>query len=115
MLIFGNCLDHLPQIEENSVDLILIDPPYLISKDSNFKKISDSTTKEMQTKYNISIDFGNWDKIELNWEFLFSQFYRILKKGGTLIIFYDIWKSTELKDFAEKFKFKHSCLSCLVV
>jgi DNA modification methylase len=106
MLIFGDCLDHLPQIEENSVDLILIDPPYLISKDSNFKKISDSTTKEMQTKYNISIDFGNWDKIELNWEFLFSQFYRILKKGGTLIIFYDIWKSTELKDFAEKFKFK---------
>lgn len=106
MLINGDCLAHLSEIESKSIDLILIDPPYLVSRESNFKKISDSTPTEMATKYNISIDFGEWDKEELNWDNLFNQFNRILKSGGTLIIFYDVWKSSELKLTAEKYKFK---------
>jgi site-specific DNA-methyltransferase (adenine-specific) len=104
--LFGDCFELLPQIADNSVNLILIDPPYLISKDSNFKKTSDKTSSEMKTKYNISIDFGDWDKETFDWNFLFHHFYRILKTGGTLVIFYDVWKSTELKNYAEKFKFK---------
>lgn len=106
MIILGDCLQELPKIEGNSIDLIITDPPYLISKDSNFKKISDSTSKDMATKYNISIDFGNWDKVDLNWDFLFEQYNRVLKKGGTIIIFYDIWKSNEIKQSAEKFGLK---------
>lgn len=102
----GDCFQILPDIKDNSVDLILIDPPYLISRDSNFKNFSDETPEEMKTKYNISIDFGNWDKETFDLEFLFSQFYRVLKSGGTLIIFFDIWKSKDLKIFAEKYKFK---------
>ena len=105
-IICGDCFDYLPNILDNSVDLILIDPPYLISKDSNFRKTSESTPQEMKTKYNISIDFGDWDKESFDWDFLFSNFYRILKNGGTLLIFYDVWKSTELKLFADRFKFK---------
>lgn len=104
--LLGDCFSILPEIQDNSVDLILIDPPYLISRESNFKKFSDSTPEEMKTKYNISIDFGEWDKNFIDWDFLFSNFYRVLKKGGTLIIFYDIWKSTELKATAERYKFK---------
>lgn len=34
----GNCFDYLSQIPSNSVDLVLTDPPYLISKKSNFDK-----------------------------------------------------------------------------
>jgi DNA modification methylase len=61
----------------------------------------------MKSKYgNLSIDFGDWDKQEIDWNFIFSEYYRILKKGGTLIIFYDIWKSNEIKNFADKYKFK---------
>jgi hypothetical protein len=105
-IILADCCHILPQIQKESIDLIIIDPPYLISRDSNFKKFSDSTPDEMRTKYNISIDFGEWDKEELNWDFLFSNFWRVLKKGGTLIIFYDIWKSTELKEFSIKYNFK---------
>jgi len=104
--LLGDCFELLPKIADNSVNLILIDPPYLISKESNFQKVSSSTSEEMKTKYNISIDFGDWDKDVFDWEFLFSNFYRVLKLGGTLIVFYDVWKSTELKTFAEKFKFK---------
>lgn len=102
MIIHGDCIEELPKISSNSVDLIIIDPPYIISKDSNFTKISDSTSKEMATKYKISIDFGDWDKKELDWNFLFSEYNRILKKSGTLIIFYDVWKSQELKISADK-------------
>jgi len=97
MIIHGDCIEELPKIATDSVDLIIIDPPYVISKDSNFTKTSQTTSKEMATKYNISIDFGDWDKKELDWSFLFSEYNRILKKSGTLIIFYDVWKSQELK------------------
>ena len=106
MIILGDCLQELPKIESNSIDLIITDPPYLISRDSNFKQISDSTSKEMSTKYNISIDFGDWDKVELNFNYLFKEWFRILKKGGTLIVFYDVWKSNEIKESANIVGFK---------
>jgi DNA modification methylase len=106
-VFLSDCYHKLPEIEDESIDLILIDPPYLISKSSGFKKTSDKTNSDMKTKYgNLSIDFGDWDKQELNWNFLFHNYYRILKNGGTLIIFYDIWKSTEIKEIATLYKFK---------
>lgn len=107
MLINGDCYKELIKIEKNSIDLILIDPPYIISKPSGFTKHSDETNDTLKLKYGkLSIDFGEWDKEEINWDLLFNEFYRILKKGGTLIIFYDIWKSNELKEAASSFKFK---------
>lgn len=107
MILNGDCFELIKNIKSKSIDLILIDPPYLISKKSNFKNYSKSSSKDMITKYGkVSIDFGKWDKIIIDWDFLFKEYYRILKKGGTLIIFYDIWKSNELKEMAEKYKFK---------
>jgi site-specific DNA-methyltransferase (adenine-specific) len=108
MLIQGDSYEELPKIKSGSVDLILIDPPYLISKSSNFKTHSPGQSDKMVTKYNFSIDFGQWDKEELNLEFLFAEFYRILRKGGTLITFYDIWKAGELKTLANETGFKQS-------
>lgn len=107
MILQGDCFELIKNIESKSVDLILVDPPYLISRDSNFKNYSENTSKDLITKYaNISIDFGDWDKSELDWNLLFNEYYRVLKDGGTLIIFYDIWKSSEIKQFADKYKFK---------
>ena len=105
-IINTDCFDELPNIESGSISLILIDPPYLISKSSGFSNISNATSKEMATKYgSISIDFGEWDKGELDWDLLFKEYYRILKDSGTLIIFYDVWKSSNIKFFADKYKF----------
>jgi site-specific DNA-methyltransferase (adenine-specific) len=106
MIIHGDCYKSLFDISDSSVDLVLIDPPYQVSRTSGFKKASKDTSPEMVTKYNISIDFGEWDKQELDWNLLFTQFKRVLKDGGTLIIFYDIWKSNQIKEYAEKNKFK---------
>ena len=107
MILKGDCFDLIKDIDSKSVDLILVDPPYLISKSSGFSNISDTTSKEMATKYGkVSIDFGEWDKGELDWDLLFKEYYRILKDSGTLIIFYDIWKSNDIKSMADKYKFK---------
>ena len=107
MILKGDCFDLIKDIDSKSVDLILVDPPYFISRNSNFKNYSDDTSKELITKYgSISIDFGEWDKGELDWDLLFKEYYRILKDSGTLIIFYDVWKSNDIKSMADKYKFK---------
>lgn len=106
MIVNADCFDYLKEIESGSVDLILTDPPYAISRNSNFDKISDSTSDFMKTKYSKhSIDFGSWDS-ELDLEKLFREYFRVLRKGGTLLIFYDVWKSNQLKEVAQKFNFK---------
>lgn len=105
MIINSDCIEYIKQIDSCSVDLILIDPPYGISKKSNFKSHSDLADPDLVKKYNFSIDFGEWDKEEINWDFLFMQFHRILKDRGTLIIFYDVWKTSTLKLLADKYKF----------
>jgi len=106
MLIKDDCFNYIKNIDSKSVDLILIDPPYLISKKSFFKIPCESTPKFLKEKYDISIDFGEWDKKELDLDYLFEEYYRILKNGGTLIVFYDAWKANELRSSAEKYKFK---------
>jgi site-specific DNA-methyltransferase (adenine-specific) len=107
MVIKGDCLQHIKDIPKGSVDLILTDPPYLISRKSSYHIYSDNANKEMITKYaKHSIDFGDWDKESIDWEELFKEYFRVLKDGGTLIFFFDIWKSSEIKEIAEACKFK---------
>jgi DNA modification methylase len=105
-IINADCFEALSDIEDKSVSLILIDPPYIISRESNFKKNSKNSSDKLVQKYDISIDFGEWDKKELDWQYLFKEYNRVLKNSGTLIIFYDIWKSQEIKKISEEFKFK---------
>jgi DNA modification methylase len=100
-IILGDCFEVLSKMDKNSVDLILTDPPYNISKSSNFTKNSTNI------KFNkISIDFGEWDKEEVNLDKLFSEYKRVLKPGGTMIIFYDVWKAERLKITAEDHGFR---------
>ena len=107
MLINDDCFNYLKNIKNKTIDLILVDPPYQISRKSGFKNISDNTPIDMVTKYgNHSIDFGEWDKEEIDWDLLFKEYYRVLKDGGTLIFFFDVWKSTMIKEIAEKYKFR---------
>jgi DNA modification methylase len=77
MIINGDCLYELTKIESNSIDLILTDP-YLISRESGFRNTSDNANDEKYGK--ISIDFGDWDKVEIDWNLLFKEYYRVLKR-----------------------------------
>lgn len=137
--------EYLKQVENNSVDLILTDPPYIISHETgmnnhyNKVKESEENNKSMKTvedwekykqengitdetnkvnylkygtvygkKYCVQTNYGDWDS-EFTMEMLDSfieEYYKKLRKGGTMIMFFDIWKLTPLKELLEKHKFK---------
>ena len=137
---------YLNTIQNGSIDLILTDPPYIISKDSgmnehynNVKSNEENNVHSVKTesdwlqyktnhninnddnkdnyikygtiygkKYCVQTDYGKWDS-EFNMETLdkfICEYYKKLRKGGTLIIFFDLWKITDLKNLLEKHKFK---------
>ena len=99
-----SCFDFLPEIESNSIDLVLIDPPYVISRDTNFQ--SGEPTGKDTDRFRVSFNFGSWDKEETDMPTVIKECYRILKDGGTLLCFYDLWKITILKEYFEAAKFK---------
>ena len=105
-MIFRNqdCYDFLATISNNTIDLILTDPPYEISKPTNFQngKLKHDDTD----RFRISMDFGQWDKEQQDLKKLCKEYYRVLKPHGTVIIFYDIWKISYLKEALEEEKFK---------
>lgn len=88
----------------------MTDPPYIISKDSGFVNNSPDKADYIAKYGKHKIDFGEWDKSEVCLQTLLSEFYRILKPSGTLIMFYDFWKMQELKECAEQLKFKQARL-----
>ena len=140
-----NRLDLLKTLKNNSIDLILTDPPYIISRDSGMNKYTEQVKqiekegKNVKTetdweeykikhelendsykenylkygnpsgkKYGYKTDYGDWDKeftMKKLEEFI-ELFYKKLRKGGTCIIFFDLWKLTYLKEAMEKYKFK---------
>lgn len=139
-------LQYLLTIPNNSIDLILTDPPYIISRDSGMNEhynnvksneenniefvkteqdwdiykrdnnITDDENKDKYMKYGsiygkkycVKTDYGDWDS-EFTMDILekfINEYYKKLKKGGTLIIFFDLWKISYLKELMEKYKFK---------
>ena len=99
-----SCFDFLPKIEAKSIDLILIDPPYEISRETNFQ--NGALTGTDTDRFRVSMDFGDWDKNFTGLEEVFKQGYRILRDGGTMICFYDLWKIETIKRYYEDNKFK---------
>lgn len=99
-----DCFIFLKTIPTKSVDLILIDPPYEISRPTNFQ--SGEETGRDTDRFRISMDFGEWDKNFTGLNEVIKDGYRILRDGGTFICFYDLWKITPLKEMFEKNKYK---------
>ena len=105
-MIYKNesCFTFLPTIKSKTIDLIIIDPPYEISRTTNFQN-GEETGKDTD-RFRISMDFGDWDNNFSGLDIVIKECYRILKDGGTLICFYDLWKITILKEYFENAKFK---------
>ena len=81
-LINGDCLNFLPKIPDNSIDLIAIDPPY-------------------------EIGYAKWDA-GMQWEILTEEFHRLLKSTGNLIVFQGWSNVSETKKVIEtKFELKN--------
>ena len=143
-LVNSEGLKFLDTVKDNSIDLVLTDPPYITSRktgmDSHAKLVSqvDKSGKNCKTadqwsaykllngitndkkknnyikygtiygkKYAVKTDYGEWDKeftMEVLEEFI-KKYYIKLRDGGSIIIWFDIWKITPLKDLLEKYFF----------
>jgi site-specific DNA-methyltransferase (adenine-specific) len=83
-------------------------------KESN--DIADDSNKENYMKYGtiygkkycVKTDFGEWDSSFTmeTLETFIGEFYKKLRKGGTLILFFDLWKIESLRVILEKHRFK---------
>lgn len=103
-------LTTLRTLANNSVDLILTDPPYIISRSSGMQSLKTSGTVDAKygTKYAIQTDYGTWDS-EFTMETLAAyvdEFYRVVRSGGSVIIFFDVWKLESLKQLLTTSGFK---------
>jgi len=76
-LINDDCLNVLKNISDNSVDLILTDPPYNISGKGHLTKKGNNIVKA---------DFGEWD-YSFNPNDYVKDMFRILKDGGSFYTF----------------------------
>ena len=84
----------LRQMPNGAVDLMLTDPPYAISRKTGFQSLGKNSVE----RFAVSMDFGKWDHVEIDLPVLCELSYRALRKGGTAIIFYDLWKITNLSE-----------------
>lgn len=124
-------LAFLSGVPDASVDLVLTDPPYIISRDSGMNQLHQHAQNGTGTKteeewlrhkqkhnlpnddkkqnymrygttygrkYAVATDYGDWDSSFTTEQLaLFvEQFYRKLRDGGTLILFFDLWKLSDL-------------------
>jgi site-specific DNA-methyltransferase (adenine-specific) len=99
-----NCLDVLKEIEDESVDLILTDPPYNLG---NFMRDRQTNLKKMRENF-----FGDagWDDMEFEeWtesmHAFFEQAHRVLKKKGAMIMFMSLLRVETMVKIASEHKF----------
>lgn len=86
----GDCLELMKDIPDKSIDLIVTDPPYNVSRPNNFKTLGSANR--------IGMDFGEWDK-NFNLTSYINDFSRILKENSSVVIF-NAWEN--LKDIKEE-------------
>ena len=91
---FNNIIDN---IKDESIDLILTDIPFNISKDNNFKTMKDREGRN-------GIDFEDWDK-----NFDESVLYKLqskIKKGGSLVLFHSFEQFSLIMNIFDNLEFK---------
>lgn len=154
-------LNYLSNIDPDTIDLILTDPPYITSRKSGMdehaklvKELEETNTNAKEEthwdalkteeewtswmvkhnvqekdrekklnslkknylkygsiygkKYAVVTNYGDWDS-EFTMEKLnlfIKRYFHVLKNGGTMIMFFDLWKITDLKEMMEDAGFK---------
>lgn len=98
-LIKGDCLSSIKSMPDNSVDLILTDPPYNIGK---FMQNRQANLNRMRQNFFVGAGWDNGDYTEWikNMSLFFQEAHRILKKKGTLLTFMSALKVESIVDVA---------------
>jgi len=102
-VLVGDCRQILKQFPDECIDMVLTDPPFMISSEIVIHRNNNYKYKGKD----IILDFGKWDHFENEeeyWKFTkewLTEASRILKKSGHLITFFDMDKVTPLIEFAQ--------------
>lgn len=80
LLIQGDCMEIMKSIPDGSIELILCDPPYNLSKYS-------TGNMRFEWRNTINNNIADWDKVELNPADFVDEFKRILSPSGNIFIF----------------------------
>lgn len=74
----GDCLEVMKDIPDKSVDCVIADPPYNISRETNFHTLKGGSR--------VGMDFGEWDK-DFDLTEWISHIPRVLKDNSNVVIF----------------------------
>jgi len=89
-IIIQDCIEGMKGLPDKSVDLVIADPPYNLSKGNNWKWDNSVVLKGMGGNWNKVME--NWDNMDLQDYWLFSMLWinevkRVLKPSGSLWVY----------------------------
>lgn len=97
----GDCLEYMKKIPTSSVDLIITDPPYNLGK--FMENRATNLGKMRENFFGIAgwddLDYKEWKK---SMDKFFHQSARVLKDGGSMIVFMAVIKVETMINLAEK-------------
>lgn len=76
----GDCFELIKEVEDNSIDLILTDPPYNLGKHSR-------GNLKFNWRKEVNNDIADWDMVDLEPHKIADEFVRVLKPNGNLFVF----------------------------
>lgn len=79
-IFLGNAFEKIKNIEDNSIDLILTDPPYNLGQHS-------TGNIKMSWRKDFNNDIAHWDEADFNPSEWLVEFKRVLKPKGNIFAF----------------------------
>lgn len=101
-LLHGDCIELMREMPEESVDLIITDPPYGVAVD----------TSKVGREY-----IGTFDDSKDNWfdivKVALDEMYRVLKVGGHMYMFFGTRNHVETMQLLDDSYFEYDSISCI--
>lgn len=99
-----DCISMMKEIDENSINLILTDPPYNLGL---FMKNRQTNLGRMRENFfaDSGWDDSPYEEWLVNMDLFFEEAARVIKPGGSMIIFMSILKIESLLNLSEKHGF----------
>ena len=100
-LLNGDCIEKMKKIQSSTIDLIITDPPYNLGK---FMADRDTNLGKMRDNF---FGVAGWDDLDYKeWKKSMNKFFhqaaRVIKDGGSMIVFMSIIKVETLINIAQK-------------
>ena len=100
-LFHGDCLEVMKQFPNNSINLVLTDPPYNLGSFMQNREVGLNRMRD-NTFFDKKWDNKDNDEWEIMMDSFFMECTRLLSVGGGIIVFTSVLRVKQLKELAEK-------------